>query len=260
MKIVTWNVNSIRTRLERAKAWVAAHQPDVLCLQEIKVVDEVFPREVFEGLGYHVETYGQKTYNGVAILSRSAPTDVVRGLPHDGPDAEARAISATIDGVRVICVYVPNGKKITSDKFAYKLDWLTRLLENLDTTCDPEAPLVLLGDFNIAPEDRDVYDPEAWRGKVHFHPVEHAMLDRIKAWGLRDVYRKHEESAGKYSWWDYRGGAFPRDRGLRIDLVLATESAYAACTACEIDREERKEPKGADKPSDHAPVVATFDF
>lgn len=258
MKIVTWNVNSIRTRLERVKAWVASHAPDVLCLQEIKVVDEDFPAEVFAELGYHVETYGQKTYNGVAILSRGEPSDVVRGLPHDGEGAEARAIAATIDGVRVINVYVPNGKKVTSDKFAFKMDWLTRLLERLGDECAGDTPVVLVGDFNIAPEERDVHDPAAWRGKVHFHPVEHAMLDRIKAVGLEDVFRKHDDAAGRYSWWDYRRGAFQRDLGLRIDLVLATSTAYAACSACTIDREERKE--GADKPSDHAPVVATFDL
>ncbi len=258
MKVVTWNVNSIRTRLERAEAWLRAHEPDVLCLQEIKVVDEDFPRGVFEDLGYHVETWGQKTYNGVAILSRSPIEDVHRGLPHDGDDAQARLIAGTVDGVRIICVYVPNGKNVTSWHFAYKLDWLARLEELLTTACDKDQPLILLGDFNIAPDDRDVYDPDAWAGRVHFHPVEHAALARLTGWGLHDVFRKHHEQAGAYSWWDYRGGAFPRDRGLRIDLVLATRAMLERSKGCEIDREERKEAKGQSKPSDHAPVVATF--
>ena len=256
MKVVTWNVNSIRTRLERAKAWVEANEPDVLCLQEIKVVDADFPREVFEALGYHVETYGQKTYNGVAILSRAPMTDVVRGIPHDGADAQARSIAATINGVRVICVYVPNGKHITSDKFAYKIDWLYRLLEGVETSLTPDIPAVLLGDFNIAPDDRDVYDPEAWRGRVHFHPKEHETLQRFVDWGFTDVLRVHHDEPGLYSWWDYRGGGFPRDRGLRIDLVLATAPMVQRSEDCMTDREERRE--GDTKPSDHAPVVATF--
>lgn len=258
MKVVTWNVNSIRTRLERAQAWVVAHEPDVLCLQEIKVVDDDFPRGAFEDLGYHVATYGQKTYNGVALLSREPLEDVRRGLPHDGPDAQARLISATVAGVRVICVYVPNGKNLTSWHFAYKLDWLARLEEQLASEYDADQPLVLLGDFNIAPDERDVCDLEAWSGRVHFHPVEHAALARLMGWGLHDVFRRHHEEAGRYSWWDYRGGAFPRDRGLRIDLVLGTRSMLERSMACEIDREERKEQKDGTKPSDHAPVVATF--
>lgn len=258
MKVVTWNVNSIRTRKERVRAWLQTHQPDVLCLQEIKVVDEGFPREVFEELGYHVETWGQKTYNGVALISRTPLEDVHRGLPHDTEDAEARVIEATVSGCRVINVYVPNGKRITSDKFAYKLDWLTRLLERIETVHDAGQPLVLLGDFNIAPEARDVHDPEAWAGKVHFHPVEHAMLARFMAWGLTDVFRSLHEEAGLYSWWDYRGGAFPRDKGLRIDLVLATASLAARLTACDVDKSERREIEGGEKPSDHAPVVAVF--
>ena len=256
MKIVTWNVNSIRTRLERAKAWVTANEPDVLCLQEIKVVDADFPKEEFEELGYHVETYGQKTYNGVAILSRKPMEDVVRGIPHDEDGADARAIGATIDGVRVICVYVPNGKTITSDKFAYKIDWLVRLYEGIDGTLAPDQPVVLLGDFNIAPDERDVHDPDKWRGRVHFHPKEHETLDRFLAWGFGDVLRKHHDEPRIYSWWDYRAGGFQRDLGLRIDLVLATEPMLERSTDCVVDRAERKD--GATKPSDHAPVVATF--
>lgn len=258
MKVVTWNVNSIRTRLERARAWVEANEPDVLCLQEIKVVDEDFPREAFEELGYHVETHGQKTYNGVALVSRAPIEDVRRGLPGDEADPQARLIAATIDGVRVVCVYVPNGKHVTSWHFAYKLDWLARLETLLGSECSADDPLVLLGDFNIAPDERDVHDPDAWAGRVHFHPVEHAALSRLTRWGLSDLYRKHHQEAGAYSWWDYRGGAFQRDRGLRIDLVLGTRPMLERSTGCEIDRDERKEQKGQSKPSDHAPVVATF--
>jgi exodeoxyribonuclease-3 len=258
MKIATWNVNSIRTRLERVTAWLAAHEPDVVCLQETKVVDDDFPRAELEDLGYAVETYGQKTYNGVALLSRHEMKDVARGISGDGDDAEARAIAATIDGVRVMSVYVPNGQSITSEKFAYKIDWLHRLLEGIDAERSPKDPMVVAGDFNIAPDDRDVYDPEQWRGRIHFHPKEHEALARFFDWGFADVLRAHHDEPGLYSWWDYRRGAFPRDLGLRIDLVLATEPMVRRSKDCVVDKDERKEPKGASKPSDHAPVVATF--
>ncbi len=254
MKIVTWNVNSIRSRLDRALAWIENHEPDVLCLQETKVEDEGFPREAFEAAGYHVETYGQKTYNGVALLSREAPQDVVRGLPHDGPESQRRVIAATFDGVRVINVYVPNGQSPESDKFTYKLGWLLNLHDAIDRAHAPGDPILLLGDFNIAPDDRDVHDPEAWRGKVHFHPREHEALARLTGWGFHDLFRKHHEEGGLYSWWDYRRLGFPKNKGLRIDLAFGTASVLQRCTACEIDRNERK----GEKPSDHAPVVTTL--
>lgn len=256
MRIATWNVNSIRSRLERVTAWLARERPDVLCLQETKCTDEEFPRAAFEELGYHVEHYGQRTYNGVALLSLEPAAGVVRGLPDEAPDAHRRLIAGTVGGVRVVNVYVPNGQSVTSDKFPYKLDWLARLAAFLAATASPGDPLVLLGDFNIAPEDRDVHDPDLWRGQVLFHPLEHEALARLTSWGLQDVFRKHHEEGGVYSWWDYRMLAFPKNNGLRIDLILATAPLYERAIACAIDRNERK----GQSPSDHAPVVAEFDL
>jgi exodeoxyribonuclease-3 len=255
VKIATWNVNSIRSRLDRTLALLERHAPDVLCLQEIKVLDEGFPRGPFEAEGYHVEVFGQKTYNGVALITRDAPTSVVRGLPGD-PEGEARLIAATVGGVRLIDVYVPNGQSVESPKFTFKLDWLARLLAWIREHHRPDEPLLLLGDFNIAPDERDLYDPEAFRGKVHFHPQEHEALGKLLAWGFFDVFREHHSEPGFYSWWDYRRLGFPKNKGLRIDLVLGTEPLRQHSTACDIDREERK---GA-KPSDHAPVIAQFDI
>jgi exodeoxyribonuclease-3 len=254
VKIATWNVNSIRQRLERLDAWLERARPDLVCLQETKVVDEAFPREHFTSQGWHVEVFGQKTYNGVALLSRTPIADVVRGLPDDAPDAPRRVIGATVGGLRVLNVYVPNGESVTSEKFVYKLAWLARLEGFLAAELARGLPLVLLGDFNIAPEDRDVHDPEAWRGQVLFHPKEHAALARLQALGLSDLYRKHHAEAGRYTWWDYRALAFPMDRGLRIDLILGTAEAARRSSACEIHRDERK----GQKPSDHAPVVVTL--
>lgn len=252
MKIASWNVNSIRSRHDRVVGWLERNEPDVLALQETKVVDEDFPREAIQRLGYHVEAFGQKTYNGVALLSRAPAQDVVRGLPDEDDDAQRRVIAGTFEGVRVVNVYVPNGQSVESEKFPFKLDWLRRLRDYLDGTPSTED-VVLLGDFNIAPDDRDVHDPEAWRGKVHFHPKEHEALEHVMAWGLHDLFRVHHEEADRFSWWDYRRLAFPKNRGLRIDLILGSASVRDRCTDCEIDRDERK---GA-KPSDHAPVWAT---
>ncbi len=255
MRIITWNVNSIRTRLDRVLALLERHDPDVLCLQEIKVLDEDFPRAAFEAKGWHVETHGQRTYNGVALISKAPAADVRRGLPDDAPDAQRRLIAGTFDGVRVINVYVPNGQSPESEKFAYKLDWLEQLLAMVEAAHAADDPVVLLGDFNIAPDARDVHDPAAWEGKVHFHPKEHALLARFLQWGFLDVFRWHHRQGGLYSWWDYRGGGFPRDHGLRIDLILGTETMAERSDDCFIDREERT----GEKPSDHAPVVADFE-
>ncbi len=251
MKVCTWNVNSIRSRLERILAWTRREEPDLLCFQEIKTTDELFPAAPFTELGYHVETWGQPTYNGVAILSRTRLADVTRGLPGDGPEAQRRLIAATVKGVRIINVYVPNGQSPESDKFLFKLEWLGRLRDWLDATASPSEPLLLLGDFNIAPDERDVHDPERWRGKVHFHPKEHEALARITAWGLFDLFRKHHTEGGFYSWWDYRQLAFPKNHGLRIDLVLGTAPMLDRCKGSTIHRDERK----GEGPSDHVPVV-----
>ncbi len=251
MKVCTWNVNSIRSRLERILAWTRREEPDLLCFQEIKTTDKLFPAAPFTELGYHVETWGQPTYNGVAILSRTRLADVTRGLPGDGPEAQRRLIAATVKGVRIINVYVPNGQSPESDKFLFKLEWLGRLRDWLDATASPSEPLLLLGDFNIAPDERDVHDPERWRGKVHFHPKEHEALARITAWGLFDLFRKHHTEGGFYSWWDYRQLAFPKNHGLRIDLVLGTAPMLDRCKGSTIHRDERK----GEGPSDHVPVV-----
>ncbi len=254
MRLVTWNVNSIRSRLDRVVAWLENHGPDVVCLQETKTVDETFPFQALADAGYQAAVFGQKTYNGVAILSREPAAEVRRGLPGDGPDDQKRLIAAQVAGVTVINVYVPNGSHVESPKFAYKLDWLARLLSFLESDFDPGQPLVLCGDFNIAPEDRDCHDPEVWRGKVLFHPDEHAALARLKDWGLQDALRLHHQEEGIYSWWDYRAAAFRRDLGMLIDHVLVTEPLAVRCTGVTVDREER----AGEKPSDHAPVTATF--
>lgn len=255
MKVATWNVNSIRVRIDRLLRFLERHSPDVVCLQETKVVDETFPRETLEGLGYHVETYGQKTYNGVALLSRHQLEDVVKGFPDGVEDPQCRAISATVQGIRLVNLYVPNGSRVGSEKFEYKLRWLQRLADWLESSTSPDTPLALLGDFNIAPDDRDVYAPDEWRGKVLFHPDEHKALEVLKIWGLTDAFRLHHEEGGHYSWWDFRGGMFWKGKGLRIDLILITRPLIERCSEVEIDAWERK----GKQPSDHAPVLITLD-
>ncbi len=254
MKIATWNVNSIRARQERLLRWLQAHQPDVLCLQEIKVVGESFPFEALRQAGYHAAVHGQKTYNGVAILARREPTAIERGLDDAVDDQQARLIAARCDGVVVVSVYVPNGQEVGSEKWAYKLAFLDRLAALLKRRFRPDEPLVLCGDFNVAPEARDVHDPAAWEPTVLFHPEARAALQRVTSWGLTDTLRLHHADAGLYSWWDYRMLAFPKNNGLRIDLILATEPMARRCTAAAIDRQERK----GTQPSDHAPVIAEF--
>jgi len=252
MKIATWNVNGIRARQAQVQELIDREQPDVLCLQEIKTTDDGFPTDVFADLGYQAEVFGQKTYNGVAILSREPMTKVVRNLPDDEPDAPRRLIAATVGKIRIVNVYVPNGQSPESEKFVYKLDWLVRLRGFLDATAKPGGSLILLGDFNIAPEERDVRYIDLWRGHIHFHPREHQALARITSWGLYDLLRKHHEEGGLYSWWDYRQLAFQKNNGLRIDLILGTRPILKRCTGVEIHRDERK----GESPSDHVPVVA----
>lgn len=255
MRLATWNINSIRQRVDRLRAWLEANRPDVACLQETKVVDDDFPRAPFEELGYAIETFGQKTYNGVALFSRLPLADVARGFPDDPPDAPRRLIAATVAGLRVVNVYVPNGESPESPKFALKLEWLTRLEAWLRDEKRNPRPLLVLGDFNIAPEERDVHFPERWRGQIHFHPREHEALAKVRAVGLEDVFRLHHAEGGHYTWWDYRRLAFPKNDGLRIDLILGDARAAARTTACEIDRPQRK----GEKPSDHVPVLLTLD-
>ena len=259
IKIATWNVNSIRARLDRVLAWTKATQPDALCLQEIKVADKDFPVEEFRAIGYFAALHGQRTYNGVAILARTEPLGVVCGLADDVDDPQARLIAATVgtatNSVRVISAYVPNGQSVGSEKFAYKLAWLDRLRSYLDRLCDAAKPLALCGDFNVAPEPIDVHDPAAWEGQVLCTNDERAALARVTAFDLIDVYRQKHAEPGRYSWWDYRQLSFPYNKGLRIDHIWATRSLAVRCIAAEIDREARK----GKLPSDHAPVVVQFE-
>ncbi|MFW6161436.1 MAG: exodeoxyribonuclease III [Planctomycetota bacterium] len=255
MRIATWNVNSVRARLDRVLAWLAAQQPDVLCLQELKCTDDAFPFEAIRGAGYRAAVHGQKTYNGVAILSRCEPQDVETGLGDTVDDPQARLIAATVGGVRILSAYVPNGSVVGSEKWAYKLQWLARLREHLDGRCDPAERLVLCGDFNVARFDDEVALPDRWGGSVLCHPEGREALERVRAWGFADVVRQHHPAGGVYSWWDYRAGAFHRGDGLRLDHVFATEPLATVCSSAEVDVEERR----GKKPSDHAPVIAAFD-
>ncbi len=256
MKVVTWNLNSIRARDERLWRWLSRQSPDVVCLQETKVTDAQFPSQAVQERGYHAAVHGQKTYNGVAILSREPIEDVRVGFDDGADDPQARCISAMIRGVRFVSVYVPNGNRIDSDKYVYKREWLERLMAYLDRTRVPETPLLISGDFNIAPDAADVAEPDAWRGTVLFNPDMTDMMTRLVEWGLRDVVRMHNPEPGLYSWWDYRQLAFPRNQGLRIDHILATPELAARTTWAGVDRDERK----GSKPSDHAPVVAELDW
>ena len=255
MQIATWNVNSLRVRLPHLTDWLAANPVDVLVLQETKLPDADFPRAELEALGLHVAYYGQKTYNGVAILARQPIADPVSGIP-GFEDEQKRVLAATIGGVRVIDVYVPNGQSVGSDKYEYKLRWLAALQGYLAAELQRHPRLALLGDFNIAPEDRDVHDPKAWEGSVHVSPAERTALQSLQSLGLADCFRLFEQPEKSYSWWDYRMMAFRRNAGLRIDLILASAALASKCGACHID----KAPRRLERPSDHAPVVAAFDI
>ncbi|MDQ3918341.1 MAG: exodeoxyribonuclease III, partial [Acidobacteriota bacterium] len=219
MKIATWNVNSVIARQPVVIRWLEGARPDVLCLQETKCTDEKFPREAFEELGYRVEAHGQPTYNGVAILSRRKCEDVQRGFPEIEEPSHARLIAATVGGVRVVNIYVPNGQSVGSEKFKFKLGWLKRLREFFDEHYWTDDRVLVCGDFNVAPEERDVHDPDLWRGRILFSKPERAAIEEVKEWGFVDAFRKHEERGGFYSWWDYRQGAFRRTDGLRIDHI-----------------------------------------
>jgi len=255
MRIATWNVNSLRVRMQHLGRWLAEHAVDAIVLQELKLADDQFPRADFEAMGLHAAFYGQKTYNGVAIVSRGVPAEVTTGIPGDA-DPQRRVIAATVGPIRLVNVYVPNGQAVGSEKYTYKLAWLERLRGYLATLLEQHEYLLVAGDFNIAPEDRDVHDPAAWAGSVHVSELEREALGRIAALGLSDVFRRFEQPEKSWSWWDYRMNAFRRDHGLRIDLMLASEALAARCTACTIDRT----PRTWERPSDHAPVTATFDI
>jgi exodeoxyribonuclease III len=255
LTIATWNVNSLRVRLPHLEQFLAATPLDVLGLQEIKLADAEFPSAELGRLGLAGAWHGQRTYNGVALLARAPLSDVTRGIPGYS-DEQARVIAGTVRGVRIVDVYVPNGQAVGCDKYAYKLAWLARLAEYLQAELARCPLLAVIGDYNVAPEDRDVHDPKAWEGQVHVSPAERAALAGLLSLGLTDVFRAFEQPERCYSWWDYRAAAFRRNAGLRIDLVLASAALAARCTGCRIDATPRR----WERPSDHAPVLATFDL
>lgn len=252
MKLVTWNINGIKARHTRVLAWVQAKQPDVLCLQELKNEDATSFFEPLRALGYDIALFGQKAYNGVGILSRAPLTDVRRGFADEGEvDPQARLLTATAFGLRVTCAYFPNGESTTSDKYRYKLSWMARLRARLSADLSGRPDAVLCGDFNVAPEDVDVYDPKVWRGQVLFTDEEKAALAAIRETGMVDVVRRVRPEGPLFTWWDYRMRGFPRDLGLRIDHVYATPGVAERVVSVDVDREER----GGEQPSDHAPLT-----
>lgn len=253
MKIATWNVNSLRVRIGHVLDWLQSEQPDVLALQETKTKDEDFPVTKFTDIGYHVRFSGQPTYNGVALISKHEMLDTRTDLA-GFEDPQRRVLVATIDGVRVHNLYVPNGQSVDSEKYQYKLKWLEALRNQVELELSEHPDSILLGDFNIAPEDRDVHDPAAWEGKVLCSDPERQALKTLLDLGFIDVFRSFEQEENSFSWWDYRAAAFRRKMGLRIDLILASGSLKESCTACRID----VEPRRLERPSDHTPVLAEF--
>jgi exodeoxyribonuclease-3 len=269
LKIASWNVNSIRARQDRVLGWLDRQRPDVLCMQETKILDEQFPAEAYRDLGYESVFFGQKSYNGVAILSRHPIEDVRRGIagpapsedptPPSAPAENARVLAARIQRMRIVSVYAPNGETLQSEKYAFKLRFYASLTGQLAKALEPNAgrePTLLCGDFNIAPEPRDVYDPTAFENDVMFHVAARQALRGVLDSGFVDTYRLHHAEPGGYSWWDYRMLSFPKNRGVRIDLILATPDLAALCRSATIDRDARK----GKLPSDHAPVLAEFDW
>ena len=253
MKIASWNVNSLKVRLPQVLQWLESEKPDIIGLQETKLTDELFPRDEIEAAGYRVLFSGQKTYNGVALLSREEATDPITDLP-GLDDPQRRVLGATVSGVRFLNLYVPNGQEVGSDKYAYKLDWIEKLQAHVRAQLEIHENVLIVGDFNIAPEDRDVYDPAGWADSVLFSPPEREAFRRLLDAGLADAFRLFEQEEKIWSWWDYRMGAFRRDMGLRIDHILVSSALAKSCTACRIDRA----PRTWERPSDHAPVVAEF--
>lgn len=255
MKIATWNVNSIKVRLPQVLEWLDHQRPDILALQETKTIDENFPAEGIEAAGYRVACSGQKTYNGVAILGKETIADCVTDIP-GLEDPQRRVLFATSGGVRVLNVYVPNGQDVGSEKFQYKLNWLAKLTEFVKNELEHYDNLVVLGDFNITPDDRDVHDPEAWRDQILCSTPERSALRKILDCGLQDSFRLFDQPEQSFSWWDYRAAGFRRNAGLRLDLILASRALSAKCTSSYIDTAPRK----LDRPSDHAPAVSEFEL
>lgn len=251
MRIATWNVNSLKARLPRVEEWLADVAPDVVCLQETKLADGAFPSLAFQGLGYESVHHGEGRWNGVAILSRVGIDDPLDGFGPDDDDPEARLLWATCGGVRIASAYVPNGRSLDHDHYQYKLGWLAKLRRHLEDNEDPSAPVVVAGDFNIAPTDDDVWDPAAFVDATHTSEPERAALAELGTWGLVDTFRLRQPEAGLFSWWDYRAGNFHKKQGMRIDLVLATAPVAERVTFATVDRNARK----GQQPSDHAPVI-----
>lgn len=256
MKIATWNVNSIRARMDHVLDWIRENQPDLLCLQEVKVQDSEFPKEPFEALGLHVYTHGQKSYNGVAFITPHELKAVEHGVGVASLDGQKRLIMAKLHGVEVVNVYAPNGQDPESDKFIFKEEWYKALRELFDKRFNPHDKVLICGDFNIAPEDRDVHSPEKMLGRCGFHPLEHKWLKNFTDWGLKDAFRLHNDEEKIFSWWDYRQGAFAKNRGMRIDHIFVSKPLADVCVNTYIDDEPRK----LEKPSDHAPVVTELDI
>ena len=250
MKIVSWNVNGIRARIDHIVAWIEENQPDVLALQETKVMDELFPHEPFEAMSYVVETFGQKSYNGVANITKNPSEHTNKGIT-GFDDPQTRVLSTTHDGVRVVNVYVPNGQAVGTEKFLYKLEWLNHLKIMLDNDLKEYPKMVVLGDFNIAPSDEDIHDPDEWKDKILCSDQERSALEEILSLGFHDSFRLFEKGPGFHSWWDYRAAAYRRGLGLRIDLLLASDELKSACKKGYID----EKPRALEKPSDHTPVV-----
>jgi exodeoxyribonuclease-3 len=260
MKIATWNVNSVKARLETVTAWLKDAAPDVVALQEIKSTDDTFPRGAFEDLGYNCETHGQKTYNGVAILSKRPLEDVTRGLPGGDGDDHARYIEAVVTGdhgvIRVASIYAPNGNPVGTEKFPYKLAWLERLHARAQEILTYEEPAVLMGDYNVIPTDEDCYDPAAWMNDALFQPQSKAALRRIETLGYQDAFRAVDTRPGLYTFWDYQAGAWQKNNGIRIDFQMLSPQALDRLKTCSIDKRVR----GWDKPSDHVPVISEIDI
>lgn len=256
VKVATWNVNSVVARKERLLAFLARAAPDVLCLQELKCLDEKFPFAEVEAAGYHAATHGQKTYNGVAVLSKTKPDDVLRGFGDESDDDQARFLAARFGDLTVMSAYVPNGQFVGSEKYAYKLEWLRRLRKYLGNHHKPTDKLLLTGDFNIAPRDLDVHDPTAWHEKILCSTPERQALKQLEKFGLKDVGATLDPEKKQFTWWDYRMLGFPKNHGLRIDLVLASDPCLAAAKTHVVDRDERK----GDKASDHAPVIVDLEI
>lgn len=255
MKIATWNVNSIIARLPLVTRWLEKEQPDILCIQETKCADDKFPLLELKAVGYDCVLFGQPSYNGVAIISRAGCANLVRGFPEDTAESQARLLAAEIAGISIVNVYMPNGQVVGSEKYQFKLQWLKRLREFLDQNYETTAKVLLCGDFNVAPEERDVHDPRLWQNRILFSEPEKAALQVIKDWGFTDTFRLHTQEGGHYSWWDYRAGGFRRNLGLRIDHVWVSPPLAQRNTRTWIDTDTR----AWERPSDHAPVIAEFD-